>query len=764
MGSPARSGIPLRTRPLSIALVGNPNTGKSTLFNALAGTRQKVGNYPGVTVEKKTGKTRLADGREVELIDLPGTYSLAPRSPDEMVAVDVLLGREPGEPRPDLVICILDASNLARNLYLFSQVRELGLPVVVALNMIDLAQRRGIGVEIAELERRLGVPVVAIQANKGKGIDALKARLATALDHRDTQATALPPLEVLPTEVRAEVEGVVRALDQVGHPLPRYLAERLLLDPHGQVQRELLEQGEPLAGVLEQVHQARERLKQVGKPVPAIEAMARYEWIGRVLDGVVVSTTPASEPPADAQTTAKVDWSDRLDRVLTHRVWGSLVFLLLMAVMFYAIFQFAVVPMDAIDSGFAWLGDRFEESLPDGALKGLAIDGVLGGVGGVVVFLPQIMILFMFLTILEDCGYLARAAYLADRLLKAIGLSGKSFIPLLSAHACAIPAVMASRVIEERRDRLATILVTPLMSCSARLPVYFLMAGAFLPREGWNGWLQPLAIFSMYAIGWGVAIAAALIFKRSLLKGPTPPFVMELPTYKWPSPVHVVRRMIEEGLRFLRRAGTLILAVSIVVWALLYFPRDAATVEAAYRTEIAMLEQALETLPENDPQRASLQERREELDTIIEGDYQRSSVLGRFGRAIEPVVKPLGWDWRIGVAALASFPAREVVVGVLGVMFDAGEVDAGDEVERVRLGESLRQAQWPDGSPLFTVPVALSIMVFFALCSQCAATLVVIRKETGGWKWAGLTFAYMTGLAYLGALITYQVGTYGFGG
>jgi ferrous iron transport protein B len=731
---------------LTIALVGNPNTGKSTLFNALAGVRQRVGNYPGVTVEKKTGHLVHA-GQRLELIDLPGTYSLAPRSPDEMVAVDVLLGRRPDAPAPDAVLCIVDASNLERNLYLVSQVLELGLPTVIALNMIDLAADRGMTIDVAALRQRLGVPVIELQANRRQGIEELKQALTTAAD-RPIEVPASPVPAAFQQEV-ARLEALLAAAERGSRPPPpRYLVERLLLDTGGYLE-EILGGDQALHGELVA---ARQRLTAAAAPVPAVEAMSRYAWVAQVLQGIV--TRP---------TERKVTLTDRIDRVLTHKVGGTVAFALLMAAVFQTIFVWADLgPMTWINDGFAWLGGQVEASMAEGPLRSLLVDGVIAGVGGVVVFLPQILILFFFMAILEDCGYMARAAYLMDKLMVRVGLSGKSFIPLLSSFACAIPGVMATRVIENRRDRLTTILVAPLMSCSARLPVYTILIAAFIPDRAWLGGvlrLKGLTLFSMYLVGIVAAVAVAWILKKTLLKGPTPPFVMELPTYKMPSPGTVLYRMLDRGWAFVRRAGTLILLVSIAVWAALYYPHDRQAAEA----DLVQQRQTLTALLADEnlsPQRVEyLQSELAHLETDegLAGAYQRQSYLGRAGRFIEPAVRPLGWDWRIGSAAIASFPAREVVVATLGIIYNlGGEVDESSP----DLQNALRNATW-EGShePVFNIPVALSIMVFFALCAQCASTLVIIKRETNSWRWPAFTFAYMTALAYVAALATYQIGS-----
>jgi ferrous iron transport protein B len=699
---------------VTVALVGNPNAGKSTLFNALSGLRQHVGNYPGVTVEMKKGRFAHA-GVEFEVIDLPGTYGLAPRSPDEMVAVDLLLGRRPEEPRPDVVLSIVDVSNLDRHLYLTTQLMELGVPIVVAANMVDVADAQGVKIDCAALARGLGVRVVPVQANRGVGLDALKNALKDAAGGKAPDGGPR-----LPDAVEEEVGGLGAELRG---EVPPFLARRLLLDVGGHTERWLVGKHGP--GLKWHLEEARTRLAAAGCPVPAVEARARYGWIRAVTAKAV--TKPVVRP---------VTWTDRIDRVLTHRVWGTLVFLAVMFLMFQAIFVGARFLMEPIEQLFAAAGDGVKAALPPGPVRSLLADGVINGVGGVLVFLPQIVILFGFIAILEDCGYMARAAFLMDRLMSRCGLSGKSFIPLLSSVACAVPGIMATRVIENRRDRLATILVAPLMSCSARLPVYGLLIGAFL-TEGFAWWLPGVTLFGMYLIGFVAAPVAALLFKRTLLRGATPLFVMELPAYRRPTVRAVARRMADAGWAFLRRAGTLILASMVLVWGLLYFPNTDA---AGHRYD----DRVSQTADEAEANQ-------------VRGEWQRQSLLGRAGRALEPAFEPLGWDWRIGTAALASFPAREVVVGTLGIVYDRGRVK-GDEEE-----ESLRGAirdEWSK-DPVrgrYPVAVALSLMVFFALCCQCASTLAVIRRETRSWAWPAFTFAYMTALAYAGALVTFQVG------
>jgi ferrous iron transport protein B len=723
--------MPQRPTAYTVALIGNPNTGKSTLFSALVGIHQHVGNYPGVTVEKKLGRLEH-QGCRFEVIDLPGLYSLAPRSRDEMVAVDVLLGRRREMAAVDAVICLVDAANLERNFYLLSQVLELGLPTVVAVNMVDLAARRGITIDFCRLQGRLAAAVVPTEANHRVGLEELKAALVEAVQRgpptgglsrfsgsgttRSVVATkmGLSPLpsppslfpEIFEQEVaRLEAESLHDGADG---PLPRALMRRLLLDANGYLQRALLsDDGEAERRLLE----ARRRLAAAGCSVPAIETEVRYGWARAMLDGVVTQ-------PGRFQVTA----SDRADRVLTHRVWGLTVFALLMLLVFQAMFLWAQPASDAINLATAGVGGWVCGAMGEGPLRSLLVDGVLGGVGSVLAFLPQILLLFFFIAVLEDCGYMARAACLMDRLMSRVGLSGRSFIPMLSSCACAVPGIMATRVIENERDRLTTILVAPLMTCSARLTVYTLLIAAFIPARACFFGLLTLRGFTLaafYALGIVAAVAAAMALKRTLLRGPSPPLLMELPGFQWPSPRTVLARMLDRGWVFVRSAGTVILAISIVVWAALYYPHD----------------------PHGD---------------------QRHSLLGRLGRVIEPAVRPLGWDWRIGCAVLASFPQREVVVATLGVMYNGGrQFDVESAAGRGRLQEQLQRARWEGTArPVFTIPVALSIMVFFALCAQCAATLAVIRRETNSWRWPAFTFAYMTALAYVGAFLTYQIGTW----
>lgn len=726
-----------------VALVGNPNTGKSTLFNALAGMNVRTANYPGVTIEKKVGRCRL-DDRSVDLVDLPGTYSLAPRSPDELVAVEVLTDEIEGERPLELIVCVVNAALLQRNLFLVSQLLELGKPIVIALNMIDTVVSRGDAIDIEKLSKHLGVPVIATSAARREGIDELKRAIASQLDqpqHRDPEPTL--PAEFY--EVCDEFRGTLVSLTDTNGRAPHdegsaahlpspYLIERMLLDRGGESERRLLGRlGDRVSGELEN---ARKRLSaKLGDPID-MECNARYSWAKQKLAGVI------SESAGD-----KTSMTDRLDAILTHRVGGLICFVAVMFLIFQSIYSLAGWPMDLIDAATTFVADMVTAVMPPGMLRSLITDGVIAGVGGVLIFLPQIALLFLFLAILEDCGYMARAAFLVDRVMTAFGLSGKSFLPMMSSFACAVPGVMATRVIENRRDRLATIMVAPLMSCSARLPVYLLLIGAFIPTTSYlGGWLSlpAIVLMAMYAVGAVTAVPVAWILKKTLLRGEVAPFVLELPEYKMPSVAVVGSRVWEASKAFVIRAGTLIFAASILIWFAGYWPGDHSR---QYELQ-AQLESATES--------TDVTPLETELHTVS-ADLLEGSLLGKIGHAIEPAVAPLGWDWRIGVGAVASFPAREVIIATLGTIYSLG----GDADEEGLVG-AIQASTYEDGSPVYTIPVALSIMVFFALCAQCVSTLLVIRRETNSWFWPILSFTYMTVLAYLGALVTYQVGTHFF--
>lgn len=700
------------------ALVGNPNTGKTTLFNALTGFRRRTANYPGTTVDFARGRM-LRSSRPVELIDLPGTYSLAAISPDELVVLDSLCGRAPGAPRPDVIVAIVDASNLQRNLYLISQLLDFDLPLVIALNMMDVATGRGIEIDAAKLSGAIGAPVIPVIATKESTLAPLREAIASSAG-------------VSPSSSRAEMPALlndeIHALRSRHDQMCRAQALRVLLDAGGAAESAFVASG----GSNDELSSARIRLAAQSGCDAAGEIRARYAWVQKVLSGVV-------RRPA----TPVVTMSDRVDRVLTHPIGGGLALLIVLGLLFQAIFRWSEPLMRLIDENiFGRLGELFSNWISPGPLQSLVVDGVIAGIGGVMVFLPQIMILFAAIAILEDCGYMARAAFMMDRAMRGLGLSGRSFIPLLSSFACAVPAIMGTRTIADKRERFVTIFLAPFMSCSARLPVYALLIGAFVERRGFlGGWIElpGLVLLAMYLVGVIVAVPIAWIIRKTVLAGPQPAFVLELPSYKLPRPRAVWQRVSEAASGFLIRAGTVILAVNLIVWALAYFPRGTATAERVAQTAAA---------EHWDEQRAADE---------LEGAYLRDSYLGRLGHAIEPAIRPLGWDWRIGMAVLASFPAREVVVGALGTIFNLG---ADTDETSTGLRDALRDARKPDGRPLFTLSVAISVMVFFALCAQCSSTLVIIGRETRSWGWPFASFVTMTGLAYVVAWGVATVGSW----
>ena len=741
------SSIDAGKKTARVALVGNPNTGKSTLFNALAGLNVRTGNYPGVTIEKKVGRCFIPGACCIDLVDLPGTYSLAPRSLDELVAVEVLTDHASNEPPVDLIVCVVNALMLQRNLFLVSQLLELGKPIIIVLNMMDSAQSRGVIVNAENLSQALGVPVIPASATKREGLNEVRTEIAKALN---SDSKSMEPVSVLPDSFyqitesfRNELKASPLITTDGNNPLASYLSEkyfveRMLLDRQGAAETRLLQQlGTPGKEILERWRQ--ELDSSVGNATE-MECNARYDWAKTKLDGVL---------KRGVETGHRL--TDRLDSILTHRLWGMLSFILIMFFIFQSIYTVASWPMDRIDEATGFISDTVASGLDPGMFRSLLTDGVIAGVGGVLIFLPQIALLFFFLAILEDCGYMARASFLVDRLMALFGLSGKSFLPMMSSFACAVPGVMATRVIENRRDRFATIMVAPLMSCSARLPVYLLLISAFIPATGlFGGWisLPALVLMAMYAVGVVVAIPVSLILKWTLLKGETAPFVLELPEYKMPALRVVMTRVWEASRAFVVRAGTMIFAATIVIWFAGFWPGDHAR-----QYEIENRLETDETLYVGDEPNQEALEMESELKQI-RTQLLEESLLGKMGHSIEPIVKPLGWDWKIGVGAIASFPAREVIIATLGTIYSLD----GDADEEGLIG-AIRASKYPDGTPVYTIPVALSIMVFFALCAQCVSTLLVIQRETNSWRWPILSFSYMTLLAYFASMLTYQVGT-----
>ncbi|MGA3065522.1 MAG: ferrous iron transport protein B [Tepidisphaeraceae bacterium] len=640
--------------PLTVALAGNPNSGKTTIFNALTGLRQKVANYPGVTVEKKSGRCRLPDGRFVEIVDLPGAYSLVSQSPDERVTMEVLRGLRAETPAPDVIVIVVDASNLQRNLYLLSQVIELGKPVVLALNMIDVARRRGMDLSAEKLQQELGVAVVSIIGHKRRGIAELK-------------------------------EAIVHAKKPV---VPDWLANS-------------------------------RHLHQADSDPMRTDIESRYHWIEQV--------TARSRGDGQAQNAgSSPSLSERVDAILIHKIWGLLIFAVVMSLLFVTIFWLAQPIMQWIQDGVQWTGGRVAAHLPRGPMRDLATDGVIAGVGAVVAFVPQIALLFIFLAILEDSGYLARAAFLMDRLLRRVGLHGKSFIPLLSSFACAIPGIMATRTIENRKDRLATILIAPFMGCSARLPVYTLLIGTFFAARGAG--VQSGIMLAVYAAGVLAAAGTAWCFRRTLLKGSTDAFIMELPTYKLPQVSEIARQVWVNTSEFLTKAGTVIFCMSVLLWALTYY--------GASQKYLGHLEAS--GAPAN----------------VVAAERMNHSLAGQFGHFIEPGLRPLGFDWKMGVGLVSAFAAREVFVSTMGIVYSTGDVEDGHGAD---LSKAMLADRYPDGRRVWNGPVAVSLLVWFVLAMQCMSTLAVVRRETGGWGWPIFMLIYMNALAYVVCLFIFQV-------
>lgn len=715
----------------SIALVGNPNTGKTTLFNALTGLRQKVANYPGVTVERKTGYTTIA-GKQIKVIDLPGTYSLNPRQPDEKIACEVLSGTFEHEPAPDLAVVVTDASNLRRNLYLATQVIDLGIPVIIVLSMIDLAREKGMDIDADRIAQTLGVPVIPMVTK-----DAAEAgKLRRYLENHHVSPPGVLAWNPGP-ELKQAADAIIREwiIPQACIPERAFYIEalRYLGSDHAINEVPDLKQQQALREVVEE---ARRTLESAGKNYLAEEVMQRYEFIETCLSASVSSSEGETE-----------DISDTIDAYTTHKVFGPLIFAGLLLLMFQAVFSWAAPFMDLIDLLFVETGAALAAALPTGLLNDLLVEGVVAGLGGVVIFLPQIMILFLFISILESSGYMARAAFVMDRLMSKVGLSGRSVAPLMSGFACAIPGIMATRTIQNWRDRLITIMVLPFMACSARLPVYALLIAAFVPTTSVFGFitLQGITFFGLYLFGIVVALLSARVMQRFLEAGTSSAFVMELPGYKFPKWSAVAYNVYERGRIFVWEAGRIIVVISIVLWFLASFPqKEFADIPAGFS--------AAETVETTGNEEVSEEQRL--------ASYQlRESYAGRFGRFIEPVIEPLGFDWKIGIGLITSFAAREVMVGTLNTIYSVQD----ESGESLTLQQKLRRDTDPEtGEPLYNLWTALSLMVFFALAMQCMSTIAIVRRETNSWKWPAIMFSYMTILAYLCSLAVYQVGNHFF--
>jgi ferrous iron transport protein B len=714
---------------LRVALIGNPNTGKTSLFNALTGMRQRVGNYSGVTVEKKIGRWAINRDQDVHLIDLPGTYSLSASSLDERIAVDVLAGRVDGHPAPDLIIVVVDVENLQRNLFLASQASELDVPMVIALNCWDVAEKKGLQIDCKLLEQRLGVPVVPTVATRSRGTD----ELASAVEH----AIKTKPMMMRPIWPEAVKTAVQKLHDEFigerGEELHVGELQRLIFDRKSAVRERLQTPESEYEGIIKD---ARDQLYKDGFNPDAAESILRFRFLNPLLGDIIERQAALKKRTA----------TESIDQLLLHRFWGLVVFVGMMYVVFQSVYTWAGPLMDLIEGGTGALQGIASDALTaTPMLQSLIADGIIGGVGAFLVFLPQILVLFLFISLLEESGYMARAAFLMDKLFHWCGLNGKSFVPLLSSYACAIPGILATRTISDPKARMITILIAPLMSCSARLPVYLLLIGAFVePRYGPA--VAGATLFAMHFVGALLAAPIAWLLNQTLNKGQKPkPFLMELPPYRAPRLKTMVWRMYESGKEFVVRAGTVIFAMSIIIWALLYFPRP-DSIETDIRNEYASQQIEITESIED------------EIAHRIDATLLEQSYMGRFGKFAQPVFAPAGYDWKITVGVLASFPAREIIISTLGITYAlGGEVD--EESDDLRT--TLSNAKWEDGpragENVFNIPVALSIMVFFALCMQCGATLAVIAKELN-WGWAIGSFFALTTVAWVAAVLTYQIG------
>ncbi len=722
--------VPPQTRTFTVAVAGNPNSGKTTLFNALTGANAKIGNYPGITVERRVGTMTLPRTGKVELLDVPGTYSLTARSLDEEVAINALLGRK-GLNRPDAVLVVLDATSLERNLYFLMQVMEFDLPVVAVLNMHDAAREEGIEIDLTAFRRIFQVPVVPTVARKREGIDEVKA----TLDHLLANLQEWEPPGWL-WQPGPELARELEELGEVIHDEVRFRLETpdskrafaLWLLMSLQRDSELVVRP-PLRELTLAI---KTHIKEAGRDLDDETIGRRYAVIDHLAPQLI------KRPRQERQ-----NLTDRIDAVLTPPLWGSLVFLLIMGIIFQALFSWSDPAMGFIESGFALLADGIRSVAPDSFLRSLVTDGVIAGVGAVVVFLPQILFLFLLISLLEGTGYLARAAFLIDRLMRKTGLHGQAFVPMLSGFACAIPAIMATRTIKNRRDRMLTMMVVPLMSCSARLPVYTLIIALLFPAQQKIGFLSvgTLMMLGVYLVSTLLALGAADVLGRTVLRGKPQPLLLELPPYRIPDPKTVFMMLWERAKLFLTTAGTIILMVTVVLWLLLSFPTH---------VQINQEYTALKRDAAEDSQLLSRLEAQEQAERL------QHSYAGRLGTLCEPLLAPLGFDWKIGIGLIGAFAAREVFISTMGVVYGIG-AEADEESPGLR--EAMRADRRPDGRPLWTPLVSASLLVFFMIAMQCMSTLAITKRETRSWRWTLFMLVYLTGAAYVASLLVYQGGT-----
>ncbi len=700
-----------------IALIGNPNAGKSSLFNSLTGLRQKTGNFPGVTMDKLTGIWELDPGKEIEILDLPGIYSIYPKSLDEELVINIL-GNPAHEDYPDMAIVVADASNLKRNLLLFSQVRDLGIPTVLALNMIDVAENQGFVINSLKLARELNVEVVEINAKKGIGVNGLKLAVNKSLENKFASNDALP----LPVE-----DQLLKDIENKFGEAEPYRALLWLME-HDRMKMFTPNQREAFDGIMVKNH-------FFAKTYQSRETVKRYEMLTEIVDRCVINLNRKwDDEPVKT-------WTDRLDKAFLHPIFGYVIFLGILFIMFQAVFTWASIPMDGIDSMVAFANDYLKEVLPASKLTDLLTDGLVAGIGGVLIFIPQIAFLFLFISLLEETGYMSRVMFIMDKMMRRFGLNGKSVVPLISGVACAVPAIMSTRSIGSWKDRLITIMVTPLMSCSARLPIYTVLIALVVPEKNtlfglFN--LQGVALFALYLLGFFMALISAFIMKKILRLNEKSYFIMELPTYKGPRFKHIAISILNSVRAFVFEAGKIIVAISIVLWVFAsYGPGDS----------MAQVEQHVK--------QANPQLKGVDLENKIASEKLENSYAGHFGKIIEPVIKPLGYDWKIGIALITSFAAREVFVGTMSTIYSLG---GESDDENATIKQRMRSEINPEtGQPMYGTALGFSLLIFYAFAMQCMSTLATTYRETKSWKYPLIQFGYMTTLAYVAALIVYQV-------
>jgi len=703
----------VKEKRLHIALVGNPNSGKTSLFNCLTGLNQQVGNFPGVTVDKKTGTTSLGTIL-AEVIDLPGSYSLYPKRLDEWVSYKVLINQDK-DINADVVVAVADASNLKRNLLFCTQIIDLKVPVVIALTMMDMAKRKGIKIDIAALERELGVPVVAVNPRKNKGIVELKKAIGLTAQ----QVYKVPARDFIDNKSLAETS--IENIKQHFPELSDYKAIHYLIN------HESFDFNASLQETIENIE-----IKNKFNPTKtqAEEILQRYSRIRQVMQQAVSEPDPLQ----------KTLFTEKLDNVLLHRRWGYLILLAVLFLLFQSVFWLAQHPMDWIELGFAKLSESLSSSLPDSRWTDLLINGVIAGLSGILMFVPQIMILFGLITLLEDSGYMARISFLSDRLMRSVGLNGKSVMPMISGFACAVPAIMSARNIENRKERLLTILITPLMSCSARLPVYTILIGLVIPQTNLLGFLsvQGLVMMGLYLLGLVMALIVSYVAKWFINIREKSFFILELPTYRSPRWNNVLPTMINKARIFVMDAGKIIMIISLVLWGLSSFGPG---------NTMQNLTQQYDQM-KTQPGAAIAQLDKEYHTAKLENSY-----AGIIGKSLEPAIAPLGYDWKIGIALVTSFAAREVFVGTMATLYSVGDTDEGS----LLLKEKMKAAVKPDGTPVFTLATGLSLMIFYVFAMQCMSTLAVVKRETRSWKWPVIQLIYMTALAYLMSWVVYQI-------